>query len=87
MGGLRITYRDLQTGSLAEERREDLTVWDLTEGNWSCDCNRADAFGLMDTSRKFCDGCKRFVVDEVSGDLEGWTQDELIREANREYQQ
>lgn len=84
---LRIAYRDLQTGNVVDEPRTDLTVWDITEGNWSCDCNRAKAFGLQDVTGMICDGCKRFVVETVSGDLEGWTSEDLIREANREYPQ
>ena len=42
-----VTYRDLLTGELAVDRHADLRAFDLAENNWSCDCNRSIAFGVL----------------------------------------
>ena len=79
-----VRYLDLETGRKAEGR--GISEFDLTEGNWSCDCNRRMPFdGLTDSGT--CDGCRRFVVYDVEaedGD-EPFNAADVIREANSEY--
>lgn len=80
-----VTYLDLKTGQKATET--DVTVWSLTEGNWSCDCNRIYAFGI-DNQDFTCLGCFRFIAVDVQpeGD-EQFDATEVLRLANSEYYQ
>jgi len=79
-----VRYLDLETGRKAEDR--GISVFNLTEGNWSCDCNRRIPFVGFSGSDT-CDGCHRFVVFDVEaedGD-EPLNPIDVIREANSEY--
>jgi len=82
---MKITYLDLQTGKKAQD--SGISVYELTDGNWSCDCNRALAFDDgIDSS--FCDGCKRYIVIDVQAeemDPPELNSEEVIKEANAEY--
>lgn len=74
------TFLDLRTGKTA--KGDDASFFWWTEGNGSCDCNRAIAFGVEVRAQMYaqfpgvCCGCKRFVAIDVEGDLE---YDELYR--------
>lgn len=58
-----------------------LTVYDWTEGNWSCDCNRATYFGANKLVADVCRGAERYVIAEVDPMPAGYT----IRDFNRDY--
>ena len=85
------TFRDCETGQ--ETKTPEwwaYDVWYWVEGNGSCDCNRSLICGKRQEMEErlgsgVCFGCHRFVAIEVEGDLEGWKQEELIAEMNREY--
>lgn len=78
------TFFDLRTGKTAKGSDESFFWW--TEGNGSCDCNRARAFGLDDEMeaqqhrdkpelkewQSVCYGCKRFIAIDVEGDLNSY---------------
>jgi len=79
-----VRYLDLETGRKAEDR--GISEFSLTEGNWSCDCNRRIPFDGLSGSDT-CDGCHRFLVYDVEaedGD-EPFDAIDVIREANSEY--
>jgi hypothetical protein len=79
-----VKYIDLETGQRAEER--GISPYNLSEGNWSCDCNRQFPFGIQPTGN-VCIGCKRFIAysaEPEAGD-EPFNEQELLAEANREY--
>lgn len=63
----------------------DVSAFQWTECGWSCDCNRAYAFSTENQLAGYCGGQKRYVAIDFHGDLEGWTVDELRKEANRGY--
>jgi hypothetical protein len=78
-----VRYLDLETGKTASEV---VDLYSLTEGNWSCDCNRSLAFGFaFETST--CLGCRRFIVIDAvpSFDDESVNREEVLRDANIEY--
>lgn len=80
-----VRYLDLETGRKAEDR--GINEFQLTENNWSCDCNRRIAFDGSPLDSGTCEGCKRFVVYDVEaedGD-EPFEPTDVIREANSEY--
>lgn len=37
------------------------------EGSFSCDCNRALAFGMCDASEPHCSGTKRYIITHING--------------------
>jgi hypothetical protein len=80
---MKVKYLDLETGEKAEE--DGISRWQLTEGNWSCDCNRQLAFD------RDSDTCKseRYIVydveEEGSETFELLSIEEIIREANSKY--
>ena len=90
---MRPTFKDLKTGATAGERPDspEASVYWWLEGNGSCDCNRVYMFpGLEEELEELhgentCYGCKRLIVVDVEGDLEGWDKAVLITELNREY--
>ncbi len=81
---MKVKYLDLATGRTAES--SGISKYSLTEGNWSCDCNRAIAFNEFNPSGK-CDGYKRYIVIGVEAELDDEPYDttEVIKEANLEY--
>lgn len=80
---MRPVLKDLLMGD-TRLSNQDVSVWTWTEGNWSCDCNRAIACGKP-WATSSC-GNKRFVVVEVHGDLEGWDPESLIARCNEGYE-
>lgn len=95
------TIRDLETGIEVEldSTKWDRSEYWWTEGGGSCDCSRAaavDKFYEMDTRLRvehpdllphqaFCYGCKRFIVTDFHGDLEGCSKEDLLERANIGY--
>lgn len=84
---MKVTYLDLKTGKTAKQK--GLREWDITEGNWSCDCNRSLAFGLT-RSDDYADFClsQRFIVIAVEAEPEDdlpINSHRAIAEANEEY--
>jgi hypothetical protein len=75
-----------------------LSFYFWAEGNGSCDCNRAIAFQQgegkdyaeeqrldLGLQPDICLGSKRWLVVDVSGDLEGMDKDQILSEINSEY--
>ena len=79
-----VRYIDLQTGRKAEDY--GISVYELTEGNWSCDCNRRIPFDGMSESNT-CDGAVRFIAYDVEAEPSDGCIDatEVLRDANLEY--
>ena len=81
------TYLDLKTGKTVKEK--GLSEWDITEGNWSCDCNRSLAFGLIrSVDYEYSCISQRFIVIAVKaepGDRLPIDECCTIADANREY--
>ncbi|CAB4148118.1 hypothetical protein UFOVP431_114 [uncultured Caudovirales phage] len=85
---MKATYLDLKTGKTAQD--DGLDQWALTEGNWSCDYNRAYRFGLeKEIEQQFGNHCssQRFIVISVEPEVDDEPFDpaEVIAEANRDY--
>lgn len=85
-----VTYLDLKTGLSAKDR--GISVHALTEGNWSCDCNRRLAFNKDDWGNlDICDGEVRFIVINVEEESEknlgfsGYTKEKILANANAGY--
>lgn len=83
---MKVTYLDLKTGKTAQEA--GISEFQLTENNWSCDCNRCHAFGL-DNPACIC-SAQRFVVIAVEREPEDeWcdndTPESIVAAANRDY--
>jgi hypothetical protein len=91
------TLIDTKTGArkLCTSWQPEASVFWWTEGNGSCDCNRALAFGgdemleqqILELSlpENVCIGCHRWYIIEVSGDLEGYSEAETLERANPDY--
>lgn len=82
-----VRYLDLATGQKAEQ--SGISEFQLTENNWSCDCNRQYAFGDGDgdSDEYVCMGCHRYIVYDVapeSGEAE-FDRESVIRDANLGY--
>jgi len=78
----------MATGRVASET--GISVFDLMENNWSCDCNRGSVFeGYEKPQKNICAGAERFIVIDVEVEAElgfdGYTKDEILREANSDY--
>ena len=82
---MKVTYLDITTGQTATDSH--ISVWSLTEGNWSCDCNRYIPFDYNPPDTDICLGCNRFIVIAVEKEPEDEEFDpiNIISEANREY--
>lgn len=77
---MKVRYLDLETGEKAEET--GISKYQLTEGNWSCDCNRQYAF---DRDSDSCKSERYIVYDVEPEDLETFNPVEVIRQANFDY--
>lgn len=79
---MKVRYLDLATGRTAEDA--GISEFNLTENNYSCDCNRAVPFDGPDY-----DTCeyKRYIVIGVEAEPmdDPFDATEVIKEANREY--
>ena len=81
----KVKLKDLDTGVECWYPDDDINVFQWTENNWGCDCNRRIAFfGKCDFDSP-CES-KRYVVVDAIGDLEGYSKDEFILHCNRSYQ-
>lgn len=86
------TLLDTKTGQSVVASDKDFSVYWWTEGNGSCDCNRALVFGdevIEELEAEFgedvCCGCRRIVATDVHGDLEGFTKQQVLAEMNQDY--
>lgn len=79
---LRVTFIDRETGAMATSTEPMSEFW-WTEGNGSCDCNRAYVFGVEDDVMK-CQS-KRFLAVDVEGDLGEMTKVEMLAAMNGDY--
>lgn len=92
------TFLDLKTGKTAKGDEQSFFWW--TEGNGSCDCNRAILFEGAEEELEtlysgVCYGCRRFVAIDVEGDLNSYdyngqdpqprTKEECLAALNKEY--
>lgn len=75
---------DTATGERRTADGFDFSVYWWTEGNGSCDCNRAIVFGRP-VRMGICSGYVRFLAVDVTGDLEGWNKGDVLAEMNRDY--
>lgn len=78
MEQLSITVKDTVTNQTATVKGQSL--WDWTEGNWSCDCNRALYFGPMTDEYDYCKA-HRYIVVAVSPMPKGFT----LQDFNQDY--
>lgn len=80
---MKVTYLDLKTGKTAQET--GVSEFQLTENNWSCDCNRCRAFGLTETGN-YCLS-QRFIVISVEAESEDerFDKEDVIARANSDY--
>lgn len=100
MSGIFPTFKDLVTGTT--HRVQDASPYDVywwTEGNGSCDCNRAGHCGAEEEMeaalskahpellphQSLCYGCKRFIAVDVEGDFEGLSKEQLLKALNSGY--
>jgi hypothetical protein len=60
----------LDTITGTKEWLPDLSIWSLTQGNWSCDCNRNVLDVDTGVEEGVCGGCERFLVIEVTSEDE-----------------
>ena len=86
------TLLDTKTGKTAIASDTDRSVFWWSEGNGSCDCNRALCIGedvVNELEEQFgtnvCCGCTRIVAIDVHGDLEGLTKEEVLENLNSDY--
>ena len=79
---MKVKYLDLKTGKRAEEK--GISEFQLTEGNWSCDCNRALAFN-EDDEEEICKSQRYLVYDVENEDLEKANIEDVIKRANEIY--
>lgn len=83
---IRVTLKDRVTGVIKEYPDTSISVFDWTEGNWSCDCNRSIAFTGKAQGGGVCVAFQYEVVNAV-GDMEGYTTSEFIADCNTSYQE
>lgn len=95
----KITLLDLFSGRIAETTEAldlEKIVWNWTEGNWSCDCNRMKYFMTDEESLNpesylgnVCEGNFRFLVTAIESleetAIEPEIATEFIKEANSSY--
>ncbi|CAM0111840.1 hypothetical protein VPH5P1C_0206 [Vibrio phage 5P1c] len=86
---LKVTLLDRSTGEQRSYPDKDINVFQWTENNWSCDCNREIAFlkgGEELDLEKPCTS-SRYVVVGAEGDFEGLTKGEFIEQCNEGYKE
>lgn len=86
------TLLDTKTGKTVTAKDMDSSLFWWIDGNGSCDCNRAIAFGddveeemTAGFGEGCCFGCSRIIAVDVHGDLEGVSKEQIIKEMNDEY--
>lgn len=82
-----VTYLDLHTGKRVSQR--GISRFDLCENNWSCDCNRALAFG-NEVPDGYCVGSHRYIAIDVRAEsaeelCNMGDATEVLKEANESY--
>ena len=84
---MKVTYLDTKTGETAEQT--GVSHFQLSENNWSCDCNRWFAFDLPDEEPDesgVCLGCHRFLVTKAElEETDDFTGPIDLLDFNREY--
>ena len=79
---MKIKFLDIKTGKTAW--KDGLSLWQLSEGNWSCDCNRELLFGNDDII--ICNEASqhRYMAIEMIAEKrsENGSDEEVLREAN-----
>jgi hypothetical protein len=78
---MKVTILDLLTGEVGEI--SGVTEYDLTEGNYSCDCNRDFNNDLPDVG--YCHGAKRFLVIAAHTEAGEEPCTKTLAELNEEY--
>src|SRR3990167_5078252 len=95
---MKVTLLDTTTGERRDcsgfcDGMEFSVYWWL-EGNGSCDCNRAIAFNMDSEDHRHpinsegnavCLGRNRWIIVDVSGDLEDMTREQVMAEVNIGY--
>ena|ERR1043165_567345 len=78
---------DTKTGKLVDASRHDTDLFWWSEGNGSCDCNRAICMGEEVVEEMGDLGCVslRIVAVDVLGDLEGMPKEYILERMNAEY--
>ncbi len=88
---LTVKIKDTLTGVIINHPYNDISVFQWTENNWTCDCNRCLGFEGVEKELedKFgedtCFGEERFLVVDAEGDLEGMSKETFIEACNRNY--
>ena len=86
---LKVTILDRNTGEQKVYPDTDIDVFQWTENNWSCDCNREIAFLAKGEELDFEKPCtsSRYVVVDAEGDFEGRTKEQFIEQCNEWYEE
>ena len=98
---MKVTLLDTKTGERRDcsDKHGDVEfdVFWWQEGNGSCDCNRALLFDrngenhseeqrlALGVEENICLGCRRWLIVDVSGNLEGMTREQVLVDANTGY--
>lgn len=83
---MRARFLDLKTGDVEEE--PGISLFDLTENNWSCDCNRGRAFWYAQSAGNLCRSERYILIHaepEPGDDLKDMPLTDILQEANAEY--
>lgn len=80
---LKVTLLDSVTNVIKVYPDTDINVFQWTENNWSCDCNREIAFLEAGESLDFNKGCShgRYEVIDAEGILKGLQKKSLSKSA------
>ena len=82
---------DIETGQRVEVE-DFIWLWNWTDGNWCCDCNRATYFGEdvdEEMDRRYlghCQGHRRFIAVDIQGDYTEEERLNLLNKINQYYQ-
>lgn len=82
---MKVTYLDLSSGRKAIQ--SGISHFQLTAGNWACDCNRQMAFGKH-PNEGHCVGNRRYVVISAfpeDDEEEDFDEELVLKEANHDY--
>lgn len=82
---------DIETGQKVQVG-DSIWLWNWTDGNWCCDCNRAAYFGGdvdEEMDRRYpghCAGHRRFVAIDIRGDYKEEERLSLLDKINQYYE-
>lgn len=86
------TLLDIKTGKTVTAKDSESSVFWWTEGNGSCDCNRAAEFDddiydeiAQQFEENVCFGCHRIVAIDAHGDLESCSKEDVLEWMNDGY--